>query len=316
MEVVMDGTTTSIDGECSQLRSVPARPDEVLEALRDDVVALVHNLTIDDADRLLGEVADRLQLKNDLEAQAAYADFLGYRSRQSKYFMSVNGRSEYQFTTQHSEGNSVGKLQIAAFFCFDNTTDGGETILMRVDPASAAWGQVREETTRIALGTRPLTPAEGARAKTLYSLKSTKDYVRENDIVLNEFESSINHLKLATVLAQVEKSHSLILGRAVPTYWDTVGSVDHAALFASGEFLKENNLLRQPPDGLSLAQMDHNYSRRRWNSGVTYSELFNFRMVYRLGRGDLIVFNNLSWAHGAANWTPNSGVRRIVAAFA
>jgi hypothetical protein len=284
--------------------------------LRDDAVALVHNLTIDDADRLLGEVADRLQLKSCLETQAAYADFLGHRSRQSKYFMSVNVRKEYQFTTQHSEGNSVGNIQIAAFFCFDNTTDGGETILMKVDPASAAWGQVREEATRIARDTRPLTPAEAARAKTLYTLKSPTDYVRENDIVLREWESGINHLKFATVLAQPERSHSLILGRAVPTYWDTIGSVDHAALHSFAEFVKEHNILRQPPDGLSLEKMDNNYPRRRWNSGVTYSDLFNFRMVYRLNRGDLIVQNNLSWTHGAANWTPNSGLRQIVAAFA
>jgi hypothetical protein len=35
-----------------------------------------------------------------------------------------------------------------------------------------------------------------------------------------------------------------------------------------------------------------------------------------LTRGDLIILNNLTWAHSVANWRPESGVRNVSAAFA
>jgi hypothetical protein len=32
--------------------------------------------------------------------------------------------------------------------------------------------------------------------------------------------------------------------------------------------------------------------------------------------GDLVIYNNLTWAHSVANWSPDSGTRRVIAAFA
>jgi hypothetical protein len=289
---------------------------KVIAALREDTVVLIPNLSIDNADRMMVAVAEQLQLKKGLEMQAAYADFLGHRSKQSNYFMSVNVRKDYQFITQHSEGDRINNIQLAAFFCFENTTDGGETLLMQVDPMSTAWKQIREQATRIARGTRRLTAAEGVRAKALYRLDSPSDIVRQSDIVLEEWESDIAKLKFATVLAVPETCHSAILNRDVFVYWDTIGCIDHDALQSFGELLEQNTLLRRPPSGLPLEAMDKDYARRSWKSGMTYSNLFVSKLIYKMIPGDLLIQNNLTWTHGVANWTPTTGSRRVVAAFA
>src|SRR5438270_10966793 len=101
----------------------------ILEALRQDLVVLVKGLSSTEADRLMSRIAGGFGLQDKLELQAGFAAHQGHRHNIGQYFMSVNTRSDYQFIPWHSEGNSFTPMQLAAFFCYENSTDGGETIL-------------------------------------------------------------------------------------------------------------------------------------------------------------------------------------------
>ena len=230
--------------------------------------------------------------------------------------MSVNARKDYQFITQHSEGDDITNIQLAAFYCCENTSDGGETILMKTDVSSSAWENMRGRDTRLAPGTRPLRPAEAARAKALYKLRSSNEITRSSDIVIEEWPSNIADLRLVTVVGKLAKCRSVILKKDVPVYWDAIGCVDHTALDSFSEVIKERNLLRVPAGGMDIRDMDQDYRRRIWNSGISYSELFRCSIVHNLQKGEMIIQNNLTWTHGVANWSPRSGSRRVLAAFA
>ena len=90
------------------------------------------NLSQDAAEKLLLEVARRLGLAERLELQASFAGYMGHRQRVGQYSMSVNARDDYQFIPPHSEGDSFMGMQLAAFYCFENSTDAGEPILFNV----------------------------------------------------------------------------------------------------------------------------------------------------------------------------------------
>jgi alpha-ketoglutarate-dependent taurine dioxygenase len=75
-------------------------------------------------------------------------------------------------------------------------------------------------------------------------------------------------------------------------------------------------LLREPASGPGVNYFDKAYTRAVWRSGVTYRQLFRAVVIHRLEPGDLLIQNNLTWAHAASNWTPGSGIRNVIAAFA
>jgi hypothetical protein len=290
-----------------------ARP--VIEALRTDSVVLIRNVTPDEADGTLHQVAQHLGLLPQLEQQAAYAAFLRHRQRVGKYGMTVNPRDTYQFITPHSEGSSQSNMQLASFYCFENTTDGGETILMNIDADSPLWGSLREFVTRIQHGSRPLTPGEMKRLTALYRLHSPPG-VRDDDRIVRERKSEIPGLLLADVLAVPRAIPSRILERDLYVYWDSVASTDTATVQAYVRVLRESGLLREPADGADLNRLDNAAPRRIWSSGVDHNALFRCKVTHKLTRGDLIILNNLTWAHSVANWRPESGVRNVSAAFA
>src|SRR5580704_14241300 len=98
--------------------------DEVLRCLRQDCVVVITGVPEEQADVVVREVADRLGLRDRLELQAAFAEVRGHRRNIGQYFMSVNDRGDFQFIVPHSEGSSFADMQIAAFFCYENSTDG------------------------------------------------------------------------------------------------------------------------------------------------------------------------------------------------
>src|ERR1700746_2203932 len=85
--------------------------DLVLASLRNDLVVLVQHLSPEQADDLIHKVAEKLGLSDALSLQAGMAGFHGHRHNISKYFMSVNKRTDYQFITPHSEGSSFVGMQ-------------------------------------------------------------------------------------------------------------------------------------------------------------------------------------------------------------
>jgi hypothetical protein len=290
--------------------------DNVTNALGKDQVVLVHNVDIQDAERLLAETADRFGLLRKLEVQAGFAPIQGHRERIGKYFMTVNQRSAYQFIPPHSEGTVKTDMQLAAFYCFQNSTDGGETILFNADAGSPSWSQLFEVTKKISLEGRKLSPTEITIAKIRFQLDIPQDCIGQYDRILRELPSPVPGIRLFDVITKTNPVHSQILGRSAPVYWDNAASTDFDSGKEYFELLSGLGILKLPPGGMDMAQLDNAFPRRVWSSGLSFRSLFRGYIRHKLTAGELVIFNNLTWTHSTSNWTPDSGVRRVAAAFA
>jgi hypothetical protein len=290
--------------------------DTILALLQQDLVILLKDIDATKADELMQKVADRLGLGEQLELQAAFAAYQGHRHNIGKYFMSVNRRSDYQFIPPHSEGNSFIAMQLSAFYCYENNTDGGETILMNVDGSSAIWQSLRENVKRGAVVSRSLTPSEISRVRGLYQINMPAEALRDDDQILEQRSTEIPGLTIFNVLAKPRKTYSRILNRDLYVLWDSISSIDSESAIQYATLLRQCGLLKEPPGGLALQKMDNTFVRHLWRSGVDYSQIFKCKITLKLSPGDFVLQNNLTWAHSANNWSPGSGSRKIAASFA
>jgi hypothetical protein len=291
-------------------------PREAALALQRDDVVLMQGLTPAQADGAMLAVADHLGLRDQLELQAAFAAVKGHRTNAGKNFMSVNRRTDYQFISAHSEGLRNIGMQLAAFYCLENSTDGGHTLLLNVDSNSSAWSKLKDVTVKADLGGRTLPPADLSMARIRHQLFLPQDQLAPDDIVLRTLQSSIPKVNIYEVLARPQKTHSTILGREVYVYWDSIASTDSDSAVGYLRLLESLGLVRRPSQGADVTQLDNAHDRRQWRSGVDYPSIFKAMVCRKLAPGDLVIVNNMTWAHSATNWTPGSGVRSIFAAFA
>ena len=282
-------------------------------ALRSDRVVLVRNALEGEADQIMADVAADLGLITGLEGQAAFAAIQGHRKNVSKYFMTVNRRKQFAIVLPHSEGTRFQGIQLASLYCYENTTDGGVTMLVNYDQTSAAWRSMRELITRIDPSGGPLTATGRAIARAKFM---AEELPGADDLLLEHRQSDMPDVKLLWALTPLGKSFSKVLQREVYTYWDSVASVDVDSVKECVRLLEGYDLLRQPVNGARIDHLDPAYGHRLWSSGVAYADLFQSVIVHKLRPGDLIIQNNLTWAHAASNWTPGSGIRKIIAAFA
>jgi hypothetical protein len=290
--------------------------DAILALLQQDLVVLLKNIDATEADELMRKVADRLGLGAQLELQAAFAAYHGHRHNIGKYFMSVDRRYDYQIIPPHSEGNSFVGMQLAAFYCYENSTDGGVTILMNVDGSSAIWQSLRENVRRGKVASRSLSPSEIARVRGLYQVNMPADALRDDDQILEERSTDIPGLTIFNVLAKPRKTYSRILSRDLYVLWDSISNIDGDSANQYANLLRQCGLLKEPPGGLDLQKMDNTFQRHVWRSGVDYSQIFKCKITLKLSPGDFVLQNNLTWAHSVSNWSPESGTRKIAAAFA
>jgi hypothetical protein len=288
----------------------------ILDSLKRDLVVLVKGLSSTEADRLMSRVAKGFGLQENLELQAGFAAHQGHRHNIGQYFMSVNTRSDYQFIPWHSEGNSFTRMQLAAFYCYGNSTDGGETIVVNIDDSSDVWPLLREKAKKGRITSRSLLPREIARVRGLYQLNMPRDVLRDDDRVLEEKSTDIPGLTVLSVLAQPRRTYSHVLGRDSYTLWDSIASIDSDSAEQYAALLKASGLLKQPPSGRSIREMDNTAVRHIWSSGVDYSRILKCKLTLKLGPGDFIIQNNITWAHSACNWSPSSGTRKVAASFA
>lgn len=292
-----------------------ADTQEILEWLREDGVILVKDLSPTDADGVMFKIASGFGLSDNLELQAGFAAHQGHRHNIGQYFMSVNKRSDYQFIPPHSEGNSFIGMQLAAFFCHENSTDGGETILLNIDDSSEVWPLLREKVRRGRTLSGSLGSREITRARGLYQLNMPADVLRNDDRVLEERSTEIPGLTVLSVLAKPQRTHSHILDRDSYALWDSIASIDGDSADQYAALLKDCGLLKQR-EGLGIREMDNTSPRHIWRSGVDYSKIFKCKLTIKLTAGDFIVQNNVTWAHSVCNWSPGSGVRSVAASFA
>jgi hypothetical protein len=296
---------------------VDASADFACAGLEDDAAVVLHGVGLQDADAVMLEVARRLGLDEQLEIQAGFAEFRGHRKRASRYFMTVNARGGYQFIPPHSEGTRSSAMRLAAFHCVENTTDGGASILMNVDSDGPAWARLREVAYR-GIAADPSAVGRQARmqARAVYGLESVSSALAPDDEVLSAVDSAIPGIEILRVLSRPVPIRCPFADREVLPYWDSIASHD----FDSGReylgLLRAGGLLRNGEPALGIEQLDNAHERRLWSSGATFPELFRARVTVKLGPGDLVIQNNLTWTHSTSNWTPGSGVRTVLAAFA
>ena len=84
---------------------------KVNNGLKQDKAVLLKNISMNEAETLLGDVVSQLGLQDNLKMQSALASVHQHRESKGKYFMSVNKRSNNQFIPFHSEGTSKSQLQ-------------------------------------------------------------------------------------------------------------------------------------------------------------------------------------------------------------
>ena len=288
--------------------------ESVINALKQDKVVLTQNVAADAADQLMFNICDKLGLSAGLELQAGFASSLGHRENVGKYFMTVNKRNHYEFISPHSEGTRFSNMQLAAFYCYENTTDGGDTILMKVNQACKAWQTLREVVKR-GKSSRALTRAEMREIKAMARISMPKDKLKPDDEIL-ESKPFNAHFDVITALAKPIKTHSQLLDSELFSFWDTIDSIDHDSAMQFYIYLKERNMLRLPSEGLDITALDDGSHRRKKKLGANYQDLFSCQITRKLKPGDFIIQNNLSWTHAVSNWTPDSGIRKVVAAFA
>lgn len=287
-----------------------------VDVLSDDGVVLFTGLSAAGADEAMLAITERLGRRESLEVQAGFAAVQGHRTTISEAFMSVNGRTDYQFISPHSEGGRSSAMQIAAFYCRQNTTDGGHTILFNVDSCKPGWTRLREVQRKIDIGEQVLSASQLAMLRMRHQICWPDAELTAEDEILGEMNSPIQGTRILEVLSPIRAVYSEILHVNVNVYWDPVASSDGDNAVEYRKMLIDLALLRQPEEMLPLAAMDCAHHRRIYNSGVRFSELFRSYVELKLEAGQLILFNNLTWAHSASNWTPGSGVRDVVAAFA
>ncbi|MCC3721469.1 TauD/TfdA family dioxygenase [Rouxiella badensis] len=288
----------------------------IIDALQTDKVVLVRGTPSEKADFLISTVAEKLGLRSQLDIQSTFASVEGHRSNVGKHFMTVNKRADYQFIPPHSEGSPLMNMQLASLYCYENTTDGGESVLLQTNSESAAWEKLRVRCRKIDLFGKNLAPAEAAAAKMMHQINIPESVLSEDDIILEELPSPIPGTKLYDALAKIEPTYSPIIGRDVMVYWDDVASTDFDSVEGYYELLKITGLLKMPKNKLEIKDLDSEHLRRVWRSGVDYKTIFHRKITTKMISGDLIIMNNLTWTHSAVNWTPGSGIRNIVAAFA
>jgi len=286
----------------------------IIDALKKDQVVLVQNMAPEEASELMLSISREFGLEDSLKLQAAFASSLGHRENVGQYYMTVNGRKEYQFVSPHSEGGSFTNLQLASFYCYENSSDGGETILMNTSQTTDLWESLREKVNR-GKSTRPLTPAEIMQIRVLLRLNMPEDTLGNDDEIISENKVS-PFFSAYKALAKPKKTFSQVLQRELFVFWTTVESIDKDSGREFYNFLKEHELLKISPQGLRAEQLDDEESNRIRHFGSRYNELFSSKITQKLKPGEFIILNNLSWTHAVNNWTPGSGTRKVVAAFA
>jgi hypothetical protein len=293
-----------------------AKADKIAGILSEDRVALIHGVSQIDADKLMAGIASEFGLSEDLEIQAGFAAIHGHRKNVGNYFMSVNERGEYSFIPPHSEGNSRMSMQLSSFYCMENTTDGGETVLWGTGRDEEKWRGAKEFKYKIKTSRRTLSKTEIAELRMMHGIDWKKDVVEEDDEVLCLHDAPIEGVHRYSVLEPAKKSFSKILGTDRYVCWDTIGSVDWDIAEGFAKALQKAGLFKTPAKFDDWRELDSSSHRKVWSSGINLPSIFTRAIVRKLRKGELIVMNNMSWAHSACGWTPGSGTRDLVAAFA
>jgi len=285
----------------------------IVQALKKDQVILVEDVDPGEADSLITHIAKAFNLSESLEIQAGMAS-IHQRENVGNCFMTVDRRGDYQFVSPHSEGSSFMNMQLAAFYCYENSVDGGETILLNVDQSSKLWDVLREKAVR-GKSRKPLTAGEITQKRMQFRLNMPEDTLTDEDEILTSTTIDPD-FTVFDVLAKPKRTYSTVLEQEIYALWYTIQYSDYDSLEEFHRLLVNSNLLKQPQDNVDLAKFDDNYGLRIKRFGSQYSQLFKSKITYKTKPNDFLILNNLSWAHAANNWTPGSGVRNVVGAFA
>lgn len=313
----------------SRLLTLSAQQDKLnliskaINGLKTDDVVLIRGIPDQDADGIIADIAKQSGLLEQLQLQSGFSSVLGHRQNVSKYLMTVNQRTDYQFIPAHSEGSHKEKMQLAAFYGDQNTTDGGVTVLLNVAQEEQVWSKLREYRIKVKPGLQAPGKQQIEQARTFFKVDLLKDHLTEDDQIVSEIDlkgmplfRNLAGMRAWHVLSPVQQVYSHFLNRDLYAYWDSIASHDSSSAAGYYDLLKQLSLLKKPAGGMGLKQLDNADDRRVWSSNVNYCDIFKARLSYKLEAGDLLLLNNISWTHSTSNWTPGSGTRTVSAAFA
>lgn len=289
--------------------------DAIQHVLQNDNIVLIENNSPEQADEIVAKVCERFDLLSKLQVQAGFTSVMDQRKKVEQFYMTVNQREEFEFIQPHSEGMSFMNIQLASFYCYENSTDGGETLLFNVKQNPHIWSNLREEVVKGKV-VGPLSPSDIAKARLLYKISMPDDALSPDDKILNEAPSVIPGLEVYTVLTKPKATRSCILDKMLFVNWDSIASVDNSQAESYYQLLRSEQLLRENNNAWDWTTYDNARDRKCWNSEIDMADLYSCKVTYKLKRGDLLLVNNMSWTHAVNNWTPNSGIRRVTAAFA
>lgn len=302
-------------GRLTTMESRAGVAESVVEALRADKAVLLRQMSLECADEVMKDIAQIFALNDCLEMRVSESEVHGHRSAVSRYFTTVNERSDYVFIGPHCEGGGMPDIQISAFYCRANSTDGGATVALNVDSGSPVWERLRRVKIKIKLSRVPLTAKEESWLSAAYGISSGNVLDEAEDEIVREYRCPLDGVKVLSTLSKPGSVRSKVLGRDVMPYWDEISLPDFDSRDQFVRLMKDLSLMREPKGGIDLSRMDHSAGIRVWRSGMTYGGLFKCAIARVLQPGELIVLNNLTWCHGASNWTPGSGKRDVVTSF-
>ncbi|MCF6442196.1 hypothetical protein L1077_22475 [Pseudoalteromonas luteoviolacea] len=287
---------------------------DIVDSLKQDKAILINDVSFKDANKLMLELAKIFNLQDSLELNSNFSSTLEYRQKVGKYFMTVNKRKDYQFVAPHSEGSSKLGIQLAAFYSVDNTTDGGETVLFKTNHSSDCIKGLKENLAKGKI-LKKLSSADLTKIKILSRLSFPEDALTDGDEVLSEKEYKEGFVYCET-LVKTRAVKSVILNKEVYPYFDSIERIDSDSPQEYLTFLKNVSLFKEPESDFDFSLIDDSHHNRIGSFGSKYNELFEGVLIKKLTKRQMLICNNLTWCHSVANWTPGSGVRKVVAAFA
>ena len=176
------------------------------------------------------------------------------------------------------------------------------------------WNVLRDKVVKGATK-KSLTRSEKSQLRIKYKLNMPEDSLTSDDEILKATPIDSN-TTLYDVLTSPKKRFSKILHQDLHTLWYTTESIDYDSLEQFKDLLLESGLLKQSSGISDFKMLDFDPGLRLGHFGSQYDQLFKCKISYKLQPNDLVIQNNLSWTHGVTNWTPGSGTRKIIAAFA
>ena len=298
------------------INSNEASLETITKALKENKLLLVKGVNIASSGALFNLLVEHYDLKSSYDIQMQLVvHMMEGRESVDNLAVTVNERDTLQYIQAHSEGDSTSPLELFGLHCEVNAKQGGENILSLVNQSADFSHLLAKE--KVIVG-------ENLSQKDIMTLRRAHmDATEVQATMPNNAQVIQQGTKGAVVVGTMplEPSRSVINDESVYTLWDNVTVHDHGFHRHQFELLKHLDLLKGS-DNATYSDYMHVEHDSYWapadtNSGdvAKTSSLFSCHVVHKMDAGDLLIFNNKTWAHSVNNW-PEGEQRKLSAMYA